>query len=204
MMLLYIQTPFTTEAQRHRGKARDAQDVLCASVSLWFAFNLHAEDAELGRQDGGVERCGNAEAQRTPRLRRVEDAVVPDARGGVVGMALSFVLLTDRRLEFLLVFFAPLLARDFHAVALDGGQHRGRLFPAHHTDTRVRPHPEHARAVGAAAHAVVAGAEAAADDHGELRHLGGRHCGDHLRAVLGDAAVLVLAADHEAGDVLQE
>jgi hypothetical protein len=26
----------------------------------------------------------------------------------------------------------------------------------------------------------------------------------HLGAVLGDAAVLVLAADHEAGDVLQE
>ena len=31
-----------------------------------------------------------------------------------------------------------------------------------------------------------------------------RHRGDHLRAVLGDAARLVLAPDHEAGDVLQE
>ena len=28
--------------------------------------------------------------------------------------------------------------------------------------------------------------------------------GDHLGAVLGDAAGLVFAADHEAGDVLQE
>ena len=69
---------------------------------------------------------------------------------------------------------------------------------------RVRPHPQEARAVGAAAHAVVAGAEAAADDHGELRHLragDGRH---HLGAVLGDAAGLVFLPDHEAGDVLQE
>ncbi len=59
-------------------------------------------------------------------------------------------------------------------------------------------------AVGAAAHAVVAGAETAADDDGEFRHLGGGDGGDHLGAVAGDAAVFVLAADHEAGDVLQE
>ena len=31
-----------------------------------------------------------------------------------------------------------------------------------------------------------------------------RHRGHHLGAVLGDAAGLVFAADHEAGDVLQE
>ena len=39
-------------------------------------------------------------------------------------------------------------------------QHVGRLLAAHHRDAGVRPHPELARAVGAAAHAVVAGAEA--------------------------------------------
>jgi hypothetical protein len=39
---------------------------------------------------------------------------------------------------------------------------------------------------------------------GELRHGGGGDGGDHLRAVLGDAAGFVFAADHEAGDVLQE
>eukprot|EP00965_Chrysotila_dentata_P015953 528130-Pleurochrysis_carterae.AAC.1 len=31
-----------------------------------------------------------------------------------------------------------------------------RLLAAHHADARVRPHPHEARAVGAAAHAVVA------------------------------------------------
>ena len=85
-----------------------------------------------------------------------------------------------------------------------GGKHGGRLLAAHHRDARVRPHPEEARAVGAPAHAVVAGAEAAADDHGEFRHIRGGDRGHELGAVLGDAAGLVLLADHEAGDVLQE
>ena len=58
--------------------------------------------------------------------------------------------------------------------------------------------------IGAAAHAVIARAEAAADDHGDLGHLRGGDRGDQLGAVLGDALGLVLAADHEAGDVLQE
>src|SRR5262249_44493043 len=43
-----------------------------------------------------------------------------------------------------------------------------------------------------------------ADDDGELRDFSGGDGGDHLRAVLGDALVLVALADHEAGDVLQE
>src|SRR3546814_21112393 len=65
-------------------------------------------------------------------------------------------------------------------------------------------HPEEARAVGAPAHAVVAGTEAAAEDDGELRHPCAGHRRHQLGAVLGDAAGLVAAADHEAGDVLQE
>ena len=55
-----------------------------------------------------------------------------------------------------------------------------------------------------AAHAVVAGAEAAADDDRELGHLRVGDGHDHLRAVAREAAVLVLPADHEPGDVLQE
>ena len=83
-------------------------------------------------------------------------------------------------------------------------QDRGGLRAAHDRDARVGPHPKLARPEGAAAHPIVAGAETAADDHGELRHLRARDSGDQLRSVFGDPAVLVLAADHEAGDVLQE
>ncbi len=54
------------------------------------------------------------------------------------------------------------------------------------------------------AHAVIAGAIGAADDQRDLRHRGAGDGGDQLGAVLGDAARLVAASDHEAGDVLQE
>ncbi|KAI3480412.1 hypothetical protein L1887_57426 [Cichorium endivia] len=103
-----------------------------------------------------------------------------------------------------LVLGAEHLAAALALFALDLGQHAGRLLGAHHADPRVRPHPQEARVVGAAAHAVVAGAEAPADDHGELRHLGAGHRSDQFGAVLGDAAGLVFLPDHEAGDVLQE
>ena len=92
----------------------------------------------------------------------------------------------------------------FDVVAADGGEHAGGLLAAHHGDAAVRPHRQEARRIGAAAHAVIAGAEAAADDDGEFRHAGGGDGRHQLGAVLGDAAGLVFPPDHEAGDVLQE
>ncbi len=127
-----------------------------------------------------------------------DDAVVPEPGGRVVGMPLALVLLEDRRLEGRLLLGAPAPALALEAVAADLRQHVRRLLAAHHRDPRVRPHPQEARPVGAPAHAVVAGAEAAADDHGELRHLGAGDRGHQLGAVLGDAARLVFAPDHEA------
>src|SRR3546814_18588391 len=84
-------------------------------------------------------------------------------------MALLLILGADRSLESLLVVRRPVVAPRGAAVAADGGEHLGRLLAAHHRDARVRPHPEEARAVGAPAHAVVAGTEAAAEDDGELQ-----------------------------------
>ena len=78
------------------------------------------------------------------------------------------------------------------------------LRTAHHGDARVRPHPELARRVGAAAHAVVSGAETAADHHREFRHVRARDGHHEFRAVFRDAAILVFFSDHEARDVLQE
>ena len=66
------------------------------------------------------------------------------------------------------------------AEAAHGCQHGRCLLAAHHRDPGVGPHPQEARVVGAPAHAVVAGAEGAADDHRQLRH-----------ARAGDAALLV-------------
>src|SRR5262245_66594565 len=117
-------------------------------------------------------------------------------------MALAVVLIADRLLERLFLLLGPLAAARFDIVAPHGGKHARRLLTAHHRDARRGPHPQKAWTVGPAAHAVIARAVAAAHDHGELRHTHGRHRRHHLGAVAGDAARLVLAADHEARDVL--
>ena len=112
-------------------------------------------------------------------------------------MPLRLILRLDRRLER----FLGLRRRELAAY---GGQHPGRLLPAHHRDAGVRPHEQEPRIIGAAAHAVIPGAIAAADNQGQLGHLGGGHGGHQLGAVFRDAAGFVLPPDHEAGDVLQE
>src|SRR5690606_19236049 len=120
------------------------------------------------------------------------------------GVGLALVLFDDGLLELGLVRVGKRLAAALGLFALDLYQHAGGLLGAHYADPRIRPHPQEAWVVGTAAHAVITGAEAAADDHGELRYLGAGHRGDQLGAMLGDAAGLVFLPDHEAGDVLQK
>src|SRR5574343_227476 len=172
---------------------------------VWYIANsLHAEQAELGLGDRRVERSAQAQRQHAARVGGVDHPVVPDASCRVIGVTLVFVLLLDRCLQGFFFLHAPLAAFALDAVALDGGQHARGLLPAHHADAGVGPHPEETRRIGAAAHAVVARAKTAADDDGELGHRRSGHGRDHLGAVAGDAFVFVFAADHEAGDVLQE
>src|SRR5882672_9391986 len=165
---------------------------------------LHPENAEPGLFDRRVERGGDRECQRSSRFLRCNDSVVPQPRGSVVRMPLALVLFEDGALELLLLLLAPAAVLRLDAVALDGCEHRRRLLSAHHRDARVRPHPQEARRERAPAHAVVAGAEGAAENDSEFRHAAAGNRGDHLRAVLGDTARLVFFPDHEAGDVLQE
>src|SRR5438552_14604369 len=91
----------------------------------------HPEDAEFGRADRLVHRCREAQRQRHARVDRVEDAVVPQPRRGVVGMALAVVLLADRLLEGLFLFLRPLAAPCLDIVAPHGGEHARRLLAAH-------------------------------------------------------------------------
>src|SRR5581483_5007978 len=56
---------------------------------------LHAEDAEAGRGDGRAGGGGQAEAEDEARVDRVDQAVVPQTRGAVVGAALALVLGED-------------------------------------------------------------------------------------------------------------
>ena len=114
------------------------------------------------------------------------------------------VLLTNRRLELLLFLRTPATALGLDTVALDGRKHRSSLLTAHHRDARIRPHPQHARTKCAATHAVITSTKAAANDHGEFRHLCGCDGSHHLCTVACNTFVLVFATDHEAGYVLQK
>src|SRR3546814_8599687 len=67
------------------------------------------------------------------------------------------------------------LSLRFERIATHGREHVGGLFTAHHRDLRVRPGPKEARRICTTAHAVVAGAVRAADQHREFRPLRGRH-----------------------------
>src|SRR6185369_716660 len=174
------------------------------SISMLLMTTLpgsHTEDAEARLLDGRIKSRGQAEAQHPPAVGRRDDAVVPEPRAGVIGMALALILGADGGLEGLLFLRRP---GRLHIVLLDLGEDGGRLLAAHDRDSRIGPHPEKARPISAAAHAVIAGPETAADDERQLGYPGrgyGRH---HLRSVLGDAARLIFAAHHEAGDVLEE
>src|SRR3954467_9979117 len=91
----------------------------------------HAEDAEVRRLLGRVARHREREAEDAARVRRVDDAIVPEARGGVIGVALALVLLADRRLELLLLVLRPGALLRLDAVAPHGGEHAGGLLAAH-------------------------------------------------------------------------
>src|SRR5687767_1346724 len=91
---------------------------------------LHPEDAVADV----VERRARARAERQAEdvtgVARVDHAVVPQPRGGVVRVALALVLLPQGRADLGLA---------------DGLHHRRGLDAAHDADARVRPHEQEAR-----------------------------------------------------------
>ena len=180
---------------------------MAPSRSISMPLMTTAIPAHMRKTPKRVSSMGALRAAERPRPRtapavgRRDDAIVPEPRAGVIGMALALVLGADGGLEGLLLFRRP---GRLHIVLLDLGEDRGRLLAAHHGDACIGPHPEEAWTIGPAAHAVIAGPEAAADDERQLRYPGGGDRRHHLRPVLGNAAGFVFAADHEAGDVLEE
>src|SRR3546814_5222703 len=69
--------------------------------------------------DRGVQLRRKSQPEHVARLRGIDDAIVPEARGGVIGIAFIFIFLPDWRLEGF-----GLLRRPFVGVAVDGRPHR--------------------------------------------------------------------------------
>src|SRR5882672_12874653 len=99
---------------------------------------LHPEDAV--RALARVWRIASSrqrECQHAPRVRRIDDPVVPQACRGVVRVALLLVLGTNLLLEGALLFRRPLLTARFLAFTAHDREHRGGLLAAHHRNARV-------------------------------------------------------------------
>src|SRR6185437_12256302 len=163
----------------------------------------HAESVGPQRSDFSLAADRQAKSQHSSRLPGIDEAIIPEPRGGEECRRLTVELRDDTLLHRR--EFGPIdrLALTLLALFGDDREHFRRLLAAHDGDAVVGPGEDEARIIGAAAHAVIAGAEARADMQGELRHRRIRHRLDHLRAMLDDAAPLRLGADHVARRVLE-
>src|SRR5262245_58423979 len=119
---------------------RQAISPRLAISSLWKRRaddTSHPENAEAG---GLGRRRVHPSRERKPQygagVGRVDDTVVPDARGRVVGVPLLFVLLADRRLERRVLGRAPGAALGLGRFLAQEPQHTRCLLAAHHRDTR--------------------------------------------------------------------
>src|SRR5438132_6667294 len=86
----------TTQKPHRRPLGRSALQTIggVASPSLWvpsgeILLPSHSEYPEGGRGDVGVQRGGQAQGQHGAGVDRVDDAIVPQARGRVVRVALG-------------------------------------------------------------------------------------------------------------------
>ena len=190
---------------RRRARAEDAAGDLAAIGDQQALEHGASYMRNTPKRVASSARCAPPQGPAPARVvcRRIDDAVVPQPGRRVVRVALAFVLRADGPLKA--SSSAPSSSRRaLELLALDGGEHARRLLPAHDGDARVRPLEQEAWRVRAAAHGVVAGAVAAADDDGELRHRSRRRPRSRAWRRPWRCRRPLRASDHEAGDVLQE
>src|SRR6266481_5432229 len=134
----------------------------------------------------------------------IDDGVEPEAGGGVARVGLVVVGGFDGVEEFFFRLFVDLFAFALELLQFDFGVGVVCGFAAHDREFCRWPGEHETRVVGFAAHGVISGAEAAAEND---RNFGDHAVGDrvdHLGAGADDAAPLGVFADHEAVDVVQK
>src|SRR5260370_14020744 len=157
----------------------------------------HASHAEARRVEGADLRLAadrEAESQHPARIAGIDEPIVPEPRRGEERGRFALELLDDLALHGVELRPVDRLARALEALLGDDREHLRRLLATPDGDAVVGPGEDEAGIVGAAAPAVIAGAEARADMQRQLRHACIGHRLDHLRAVLDDAAPLRLGA----------
>src|SRR5579872_1466806 len=67
----------------------------------------HPEYTESRLGNGRSQAGGQTQPQAHARVRGIDDAIIPEAGRGVIGVSLRFVLRADRRHEIFLLGSAP-------------------------------------------------------------------------------------------------
>lgn len=80
---------------------------------------LHPEDPEFGPRCSIFRRDAQAQSKHTSCVGRIDDAVIPQSRAGVVRRALSLELLQDGIFDFGFALGPQSLARSLSFVFLD-------------------------------------------------------------------------------------
>ncbi len=134
--------------------------------------SLHPENAELGVFRRRIHRARQAQGQHAAGVGRVDDAVVPQpCRRHSRGAPASRTARASGALKAASSSAAQEPPLASMPSRLTVASTPAACSPPITEMRRVGPHPQEARRIGAAAHAVVAGTEAAADDDGEFGHL---------------------------------
>src|SRR4051794_2483074 len=95
---LIVTRAFCSSSMRTESEEGGAAD--CRSARKRTSVRMsHPEDAELRFRNRRVEGGGERERKNGAGLRRIEDAVVPQARRGVVRASLGLVFLEGGALE---------------------------------------------------------------------------------------------------------
>src|SRR6185295_5526573 len=96
---------------------RAARSRCVGSQTCGLTSESHPEDAEARLRNGLFERQRQPQREAAARVDRIDDAIVPQPRGGVIRITLLLVLLADRGLEGRLFFRAPGAALGFDGIA---------------------------------------------------------------------------------------
>src|SRR5882762_1453608 len=85
------------------------------------AIALHPEHAEARPFRNGCIKAGRkCQTEDIARLLRIYDPVIPKPRGGIIRIALGFVISADGCLESLLLFARPAFAFGLQPIPADG------------------------------------------------------------------------------------
>src|SRR5262249_45945893 len=178
-------------------------DATCLLISIRNMY-LHPEHTEPRFFSRRIHCRRYPEGEHHARIRRIDDAIIPQPSRTVIGIPLLGVFIQYRLHELALLVGRHRFAMSLELVDFHLKQHTSRLLASHYGNPCARPHPELSRPVSPAAHSIISSAVRAADDDCKLRYGGVRNCIDHFCAIFRNPALFELLSHHKSSNIFQK